>query len=71
MFINWGVYTVPSCTSEWFWWFWKGQPQPNVVEFMNKFYPPNWTYADFAKEFRAEFYDPNKWKDIIVASGVK
>ncbi|XP_048755999.2 plasma alpha-L-fucosidase-like [Ostrea edulis] len=71
MFINWGVYTVPSCTSEWFWWFWKGQPQANVVAFMNKFYPPNWTYADFAKEFRAEFFDPKKWKDIIVASGVK
>jgi len=23
---------------------------------MNKTYPPDWTYADFAAQFRAEFY---------------
>ncbi len=36
---------------------WKG-PKPNkyVVDFMNRTYPPDWTYADFAAEFRAEFY---------------
>ncbi|XP_061169907.1 plasma alpha-L-fucosidase-like [Saccostrea echinata] len=71
MFINWGVYSVPSMHSEWFWWFWKGGPTADVVNFMKKFYPPNFTYADFAKQFRAEFYDPNKWKEIIQASGVK
>jgi len=39
------------------WWEWKGtNPNRNVVEFMNKTYPPDWTYADFAAEFRAEFY---------------
>ncbi len=39
------------------WYEWKG-PNPNkaVVEFMNITYPPDWTYADFAAEFRAEFY---------------
>jgi alpha-L-fucosidase len=71
MFINWGVYSVPGIHSEWFWWFWKGQPQSDIVSFMKKFYPPNFTYGDFAKEFRAEFYDANKWKEIILASGVK
>ena len=26
---------------------------------MNQTYPPDWTYADFAAEFRAEFYSKN------------
>ncbi len=39
------------------WYEWKGpKPSPKVVEFMNKTYPPDWTYADFAAQFRAEFY---------------
>lgn len=71
MFITWGVYSVPSMSSEWFWWFWKGQPQSYIVDFMKKYYPPKWTYADFAKDFRAEFYNPKKWRDIIVSSGAK
>ena len=32
---------------------------------MKKNYPPNWTYADFAPEFTAEFYDPDQWDDDI------
>ncbi len=39
------------------WWEWKGSnPNPQLVAFMNKTYPPDWTYADFAAQFRAEFY---------------
>jgi alpha-L-fucosidase len=39
------------------WWDWKGtNPNPATVAFMNKFYPADWTYADFAAEFRAELY---------------
>lgn len=39
------------------WWDWKGdKPNKDLVEFMNKTYPPDWTYADFAAQFRAEFY---------------
>ncbi len=73
VFVNWGVYTVPSFSSEWyvissmkhdcfefymyrFWWQWKGNPDPSVVAFMNSNYPPDWTYADFASQFRAELY---------------
>ncbi len=32
---------------------------------MNKNYRPNFTYPDFANQFTAEFYDPNKWADIF------
>jgi hypothetical protein len=39
------------------WLAWKGpNPDHDVAAFMNRTYPPSWTYADFAAEFRAEFY---------------
>ncbi len=39
------------------WWAWKGDnPDPDTVAFMNKNYPPDWTYADFAAQFHAELY---------------
>ena len=39
------------------WWKWQGPtPDPATVAFMNKNYPPDWTYADFAAQFKAEFY---------------
>lgn len=39
------------------WWAWKGtNPNPDTVAFMNKNYPPDWTYADFAAQFHAELY---------------
>ncbi|CAF1577507.1 unnamed protein product, partial [Adineta steineri] len=70
IFIHWGVFSVPSIRSEWMWWDWKGDnPTSDVVSFMNKTYPADWTYADFAEQFRAEFYNPNEWADIFAASG--
>ncbi len=40
-----------------FWWAWKGDtPLSKAVDFMNKNYPSDWTYAEFATQFRAEFY---------------
>ncbi|CAF3959295.1 unnamed protein product, partial [Rotaria sordida] len=73
IFIHWGVFSVPSINSEaWMWWAWKGDnPNPDTVAFMNKNYPPDWTYADFAAQFHAELYDPNEWADIFAASGAK
>lgn len=39
------------------WWFWRGpDADRDLVSFMNKTYPADWTYADFATQFRAEFY---------------
>jgi alpha-L-fucosidase len=34
-------------------------------------YRPDFTYADFAPKFTAEFYDANEWADILEASGAK
>lgn len=71
IFINWGVYSVPSFSSEWFWWSWKGQQDAAVLEFMQKNYPPDFTYADFAKELTAEFFNADEWAKMFEDSGAK
>ena len=71
IFLHWGVFSVPSFGSEWFWWYWKGTKNPDFVNFMNKNFPPGFSYADFAPMFKAEFYDPNQWADLFQASGAR
>lgn len=74
IFIHWGVFSVPSFVSEWFWWNWKGKGaklQKQTIKFMKDNYRPNFTYADFAPEFTAEFYNPDEWADIFSKAGAK
>ncbi|XP_064607689.1 alpha-L-fucosidase-like [Liolophura sinensis] len=73
IFIHWGVFSVPSFGrgSEWFWWSWKGANSSAYQEFVEKNFPPGFTYADFAPMYKAEFYDPDQWADIFEASGAK
>lgn len=73
IFIHWGVFSVPGFgfPSEWFWKGWKVDHNQAIENFMKNNYPPDFTYADFASKFRAEFYDPNQWADIFKASGAK
>ncbi|XP_051167885.1 alpha-L-fucosidase-like [Leptopilina boulardi] len=70
IFIHWGVYSVPSIGSEWFWKSWK---DGSIVlnKFMKQNYPPNFTYQDFARDFTAEFFDPVKWSQLFRDSGAK
>ena len=70
IFMHWGVYSVPSFQTEWFWARWK-QGVPEFVEFMKKNYPPNFEYQDFAPMFRAEFFDPEAWADLLTKSGAR
>ena len=71
IFIHWGVFSVPSYSSEWFWWNWKGQATLAVVDFMTQNYKPSFTYGDFAKEFKAEFFNPSQWAGLFQDSGAK
>ena len=64
------MFSVPSFHSAWFWKYWHDGKQ-EFVEFMAKNYRPDWTYADFASQFTAEFYDPDQWAEIFQASGAK
>ena len=70
IFIHWGVFSVPSFSSEWFWNAWVSG-DPSVVAFMKKNFRPDFTYADFAALFTAEFYNPSQWADIFQAAGAK
>lgn len=70
IFLHWGVFSVPSFGSEWFWYYWETK-SPDFVNFMANNYRPDFTYADFAEQFTAEFFDPSQWADIFNASGAK
>jgi len=71
IFIHWGVFSVPSFYTEWFWQRWQQKKVPEVVDFMKKNYPPGFQYADFAKDFNAEFYDPVSWAKLFKDAGAK
>ncbi|KAK4308856.1 hypothetical protein Pmani_019470 [Petrolisthes manimaculis] len=71
IFLHWGVFSVPSFGSEWFWQHWQGAHIQAYVDFMKKNYRPNFTYQDFAPQFTAEFYDPYKWAQVLNASGAR
>lgn len=88
IFIHWGVYSVPSIESEWFWYNWIGTLLDNIsttsnfiiivdvnktenAEYMLKYYPPGFTYQEFAKDFTAEFFDPERWTELFVKAGAK
>lgn len=70
IFIHWGVFSVPSFGSEWFWWYWH-KNVTDYVDFMKKNYPPDFQYQDFAPQFTAEFFNAKEWTDIFAASGAK
>ncbi len=71
IFMHWGVYSVPSYSSEWFWEQWKGQKVPSIVEFMKHNYPPDFTYPDFAPMFKAELFNPDEWTTLFKNAGAK
>ncbi|XP_063986520.1 alpha-L-fucosidase-like [Diachasmimorpha longicaudata] len=70
IFIHWGVFSVPSFGSEWFWTNWKGG-SVTIRDFMKKNYKPGFSYQDFARDFTAEFYNATEWADLFEASGAK
>ncbi|CAG2060388.1 unnamed protein product [Timema podura] len=70
IFLHWGVFSVPSFGSEWFWINWK-ENMSKYVEFMDNNYPPGYTYQDFARDFTAEFYNPDDWAELFQSSGAK
>ncbi|KAK7086973.1 Tissue alpha-L-fucosidase [Halocaridina rubra] len=71
IFLHWGVFSVPSFGSEWFWSNWEGAHNPQYIKFMEENYRPGFTYADFAAQFTTEFYDPEQWASVFNASGAR
>ncbi|XP_011690616.1 PREDICTED: alpha-L-fucosidase-like [Wasmannia auropunctata] len=72
IFIHWGVFSVPSFGSEWFWNNWKDEiNSTKYSDFMKQRYPPNFSYQDFARDFTAEFFNASEWAELFKASGAK
>ncbi|KAH1001873.1 hypothetical protein HUJ04_005832 [Dendroctonus ponderosae] len=67
IFLHWGVFSVPSFGSEWFWSEW--QSNSRINSYMKANYPPNFTYQDFAKDFSAEFFNSSQWADLFKRAG--
>lgn len=51
--------------------YWQKSKARPYIDFMQKNYPPGFTYQDFAPHFTAEFFDPKQWTEIFAASGAK
>ena len=71
IFLHWGVYSVPSFGSEWFWERWQGHHVKPYVDFMAENYPPGFEYPDFAPMFNAELFDPDEWVKFFTDAGAK
>uniref|UniRef100_A0A8C7DU22 Alpha-L-fucosidase n=1 Tax=Naja naja TaxID=35670 RepID=A0A8C7DU22_NAJNA len=71
IFVHWGVFSVPAWGSEWFWWHWKGQHQPDYERFVRLHFPPGTSYADFAPRFSAVDFQPEDWAQLFQDAGAR
>lgn len=70
IFIHWGVYSVPTFGSEWFWTNLMSK-SPDYVKYMERNFKPGFTYQEFAKDFTAENFNASEWTELLKASGAK
>lgn len=71
IFLHWGVYSVPTIGTEWFWKFWREDHWPGYVDYMTSNFKPGFTYQEFAPFFTAEHFDPVEWAGLFEDSGAK
>ncbi|XP_012279238.1 alpha-L-fucosidase isoform X2 [Orussus abietinus] len=71
IFIHWGVFSVPSFGSEWFWNYWRENGTTKYSDFMKKQYASGFTYQEFAPLFTAELFNASEWTELFQASGAK
>lgn len=71
IFLHWGVYSVPTTGTEWFWYYFREQHQQHYIEYMSKNFKPGFTYQEFAPQFTAEHFDANEWAKLFEQSGAK
>lgn len=87
IFIHWGVYSVPAYApvipgklayAEWYWNSMEAGKkaganpiQAGTWAYHQKRYGADYPYANFAREFRAELFDPDHWADVFARSGAK
>lgn len=84
IFIHWGVYSVPAWApadiatgknfgqkfSEWYWYRLQDPKNTYFKPHHDKMYGKQ-TYQEFAPHFKAEYFNPEQWAEIIKQSGAK
>lgn len=71
IFIHWGVYSVPTFGTEWFWKYWREDRSRPYVKYMTTNFKPDFTYQEFAPQFTAEHFNANEWAKLFEQSGAK
>lgn len=71
IFLHWGVYSVPSIGTEWFWTNWRNSHVESYESYMKNNFKPGFTYQEFAPKFTAEHFDASEWADLFNKSGAK
>ncbi len=87
IFIHWGVYSVPAWApanadigvyAKYAEWYWnrindttENQVNKLFRDYHKKMYGENFKYQDFAGQFKAELFDPDRWAEIFQESGAK
>jgi hypothetical protein len=70
IFIHWGIYSVPSYGTEWFWHNVECGNE-KVKTFKDNNFGVNFSYPEFAPMFRAELFDADQWATTIKSSGAQ
>lgn len=84
IFIHWGVYSVPAYAptqasvyekyAEWYWWRLldaKAETHSFFKAYHEKHYGKDFTYPDFARQFKAELFEPAQWASVFKKSGAR
>lgn len=83
IFIHWGLFSVPAWApttgavgdryAEWYWYRQNPdfKPVAAFTEYHNKMFGASVKYQDFVKDFKAEFFNPNQWAEVIKQAGAK
>lgn len=71
IFVHWGVFSVPSYKSEWYWWSLVNDRNPDYVNFHERQYRRDFKYEDFAAQFKAGLFKPEDWANLFKDAGAK
>jgi len=71
IFLHWGVFSVPSFGSEWYWYNLNTRKDPATVAFHNATYGPDFAYAQFAPQFTATFFNATAWASLFKDAGIR
>lgn len=82
IFVHWGVYSVPAYAPvsdvkgiyEKYSEHYESRlltKNPLFTSFHNRYFGEKTTYQDFAYQFKAEYFEPDKWADLFARSGAK